>query len=77
MKKFRIISFILVLVLAASLMAGCNNKKKVETGSKEVVWIVEGLEAADNEAVFEEFNKKLNEKIAKEIDDIKNIVLKK
>ena len=50
MKKFRIISFILVLVLAASLMAGCNDKKKVETGSKEVVWIVEGLEAADNEA---------------------------
>ena len=65
MRKLRIISLILVLVLAASLFAGCGGKdkkaaKKDLTG--EVTWIVIGTEAADNLDVFAEFNEKLKAK---------------
>ena len=49
MKKFRIISFILAIVLVAGLFAGC--KKEPKKGSGEIVWIVEGTEAADNQEV--------------------------
>ena len=63
MKKFRIISLVLVIVLAVSLFAGCG-KKEVEKkkGAKEVVWVVEGVEAADNQEVFDKFNELLEEK---------------
>ena len=65
MRKLRLISLILVLVLAASLFAGCGGKdkkavKKDLTG--EVTWIVIGTEAADNLDVFAEFNEKLKAK---------------
>jgi len=59
MKRFRIISLILVLVLAASLFAGCGSGKK---GSGEVTWVVIGTEAADNEDVFAKFNEMLKKK---------------
>ena len=65
MKNFRIISLVLVLVLAVGMFAGCGDKKaKKDEGEfiKEVVWLVEGLEAADNLEVFELFNQKLEEK---------------
>jgi len=58
MKRFRIISLILILVLAASLFAGCGSGKN---GSGEVTWIVVGTEAADNPEVFEQFNAKMKE----------------
>ena len=60
MKKFRILSLVLAIVLVAGLFAGC--KKEPKKGSGEIVWIVEGTEAADNLAVFEQFNEKLKEK---------------
>ena len=60
MKKFRIISFVLVLVLAVSLFAGCGNNKKSEEAT-EVTWVVIGTEAADNAEVFALFNEKLKE----------------
>ena len=59
MKRFRIISLVLILVLAASLFVGCAGKNKEEEGSKEVTWIVIGTEAADNTEVFKLFNEKL------------------
>ena len=65
MRKFRIISFVLVLVLAASLFAGCGNdtkKKAVTGGNKEVVWYVLGTEEPDNQKVFELVNEKIKEK---------------
>ena len=61
MKKFRIISLILVLVLAVSVFAGCTDKnKKKETA--EITWVVVGTEAADNLDVFKLFNDKIKEK---------------
>ena len=66
MKKLRIISLLLVLVLAASLFAGCGKDKKAASG--EISWIVVGTEASDNEAVFEEFNKQLKEKTGFTVD---------
>ncbi len=67
MKKFRIISLFLVLVIAASLFVGCS-KEEEETGSKTVVWLVEGTEAADNEEVFKLFNEKLEAKTGYTVD---------
>lgn len=72
MKKFRLISFILVLVLAASLFAGCKKEapenKVVKKGSGKIIWLVEGTEAADNEAVFAKFNELLKEKTGYTVD---------
>ena len=73
MRKFRIISLILVLVLAASLFAGCGGKKAVDgpkknTGSNKITWVVVGTEAADNESVFADFNKMLEEKTGFTVD---------
>ena len=59
MKKFRIISLILVLVIAASLFVGCG---KNEEESGEITWVVVGIEASDNPEVFEKFNAMLKEK---------------
>jgi len=61
MKKFRIISLLLVLVIAASVFAGCKSDKK-EKASGEVVWVVVGTESADNKEVFKAFNEKLKAK---------------
>ncbi len=61
MKKFRIISLLLVLVIAASLFAGCGGSDNESEGG-EITWVVVGTEAADNPEVFDEFNKKLKEK---------------
>jgi len=65
MKKLRLISLLLVLVLAASLFAGCGKDK---TDSGEISWIVVGTEAADNESVFVEFNNVLKEKTGYTVD---------
>ena len=66
MKKLRLVSLILVLVLAASLFAGCGEKEAKKDAKKdvsgEVTWVVVGTEAADNESVFKEFNAKLKAK---------------
>ena len=62
MRRLRLISLVLVLVLAASVFAGCGKTAKKNTGSPEVTWIVIGTEAADNPEVFEQLNAKLKEK---------------
>lgn len=66
MKKLRLVSLILVLVLAASLFAGCGENEAKKDAKKdvsgEVTWVVVGTQAADNNSVFEEFNAKLKEK---------------
>ena len=67
MKRFRIISLFLVLVIAVSLFAACG-KKEEDTGSKTVVWLVEGTEAADNLEVFKLFNEKLEAKTGYTVD---------
>ncbi len=67
MKKFRIISFILVLVLAASVFAGCS-KNKVSEGSDTIVWYVAGLQEPDNPEIFKMVNEKLKEKVGLTID---------
>lgn len=65
MKKIRIISFILVLLLAASLFAGCGKnstdggKKPVGGANKEVIWYVLGTEEPDNQKVFGMINERL------------------
>jgi len=59
MKKFRVISLILVLVVAVSLFAGCTKEEK--KGKDTIVWYVTGTEKPDNEEVF----KLVNEKLAK------------
>ncbi len=61
MKKFKIISLVLILVLAAGLFAGCKKDAKETTGPAEVTWIVVGTEAADNPEVFAKFNERLKE----------------
>ena len=61
MKKFRIISLILVLVLAAGLFAGCKKEAKETTGPTELTWVVVGTEAADNAEVFKLFNERIKE----------------
>ena len=69
MKKFRIVSLILVLVLAASLFAGCKKDKNgAGKGSGEITWVVVGTEAADNEDVFVQFNSMLKEKTGYTVD---------
>lgn len=67
MKKFRILSFILVLVLCASIFAGCG-KDKVAEGSDTVVWYVIGVEKPDNQKVFDKANEMLKEKTGLTID---------
>ena len=67
MKRLRIISLVLVLVLAVALFAGCGGKKE-EEGSKKVVWVVVGTEAADNPEVFKLFNEKLEAKTGLTVD---------
>ena len=66
MRRFRIVSLILVLVLAVSLFAGCGGDKTTDTTKKEIggelTWVVVGTEAADNPRIFEMFNEKLKEK---------------
>jgi len=57
MKKFRIISLVLALVIAVGLFAGCGKEEKV--GSTEVTWVVIGDKAPDNEEVFKLVNEKL------------------
>lgn len=66
MKKLRIISFVLVLVLAAALFAGCGGNKKKSTagkatGNTEVIWYTTMDMGPDNERVFDLINKRVKE----------------
>lgn len=66
MKKFRILSFVLALVLCASIFAGCG--KKEAKGSDTVLWYVLGNQGPDNEKVFADANKILKEKTGLTVD---------
>ena len=61
MKKIRILSLILILVLAASLFVGCGKKEEAATGSDKVIWYVIGTEEPDNQKVFELVNNRIKE----------------
>lgn len=59
MKKLRVISFILVVVLVAGLFAGC--KKKNTVGENELIWYTTMDVAPDTERVLKKFNDRLEE----------------
>ena len=59
MKKFRVISLVLVVVLAVSLFAGCG--KKPTTDSTVVKWFTTMDMAPDNERVFGLINERVKE----------------
>ena len=61
MKKFRIISFVLVLLIAASVFAGCGNKKSADVEGTEVTWFTNMDMGPDNERIFELVNKRVKE----------------
>lgn len=59
MNKVKVIALVLVLLIAASMFAGCRGTEGA--GDKELTWIVVGTEAADNPEVFKLFNERLKE----------------
>ena len=61
MKKFRIISLVLVFVLAVSLFAGCGKKNKSTGSGTEVTWYTTLDMAPDNERVFKLINERVKE----------------
>ena len=60
MKKFRIISLVLVVVLTVSMFAGCG-KKDNASGNTEVTWYTSMDMAPDNERVFGLINERVKE----------------
>lgn len=59
MKKFRIISLVLVLVIAVGLFVGCG--KDEEQGGTEITWLTSMDDSPGNERVLKLFNEKLKE----------------
>ena len=62
MKKFRIIAFVLAVLLVAGIFAGCGKaKKEVSTDGTVVKWFSTFDMSPDNKRVFELINKRVEE----------------